>query len=82
MLSCKFIISIFLTLCFVLLLIWLTTFGSVYAEDGSKVDQSLKEIMQKLISEGLENGLLSVIESLLSATYPESMVNSIIYHQL
>ncbi|CAH1423389.1 unnamed protein product [Lactuca virosa] len=46
---------------------------SLYAEDGSKEDQSLKEITQRLISDGLENKLLSVIESLLSTTYPESM---------
>lgn len=46
---------------------------SLYVEDGSKADQSLKEVMTRLISGGLESKLLSVIETLLSATYPETM---------
>ncbi|MFS7891820.1 putative nucleoporin [Helianthus anomalus] len=40
---------------------------------GSKADSSVREMVLKLISDGLESRLLSVIESLLSATYPESM---------
>ncbi|XP_021988826.1 uncharacterized protein LOC110885447 isoform X1 [Helianthus annuus] len=46
---------------------------SLYVEDGSKADSSVREMVLKLISDGLESRLLSVIESLLSATYPESM---------
>ncbi|KAI3723879.1 hypothetical protein L2E82_35640 [Cichorium intybus] len=46
---------------------------SLYAEDGSKAYQSFKEVMTSLISGGLERKLLSVIETLLSATYPETM---------
>ncbi|KVH88159.1 hypothetical protein Ccrd_024450 [Cynara cardunculus var. scolymus] len=49
------------------------TSGSVYVEDGSKADRTMREVVLKLISDGLEGRLLSVIESLLSATYPESM---------
>lgn len=47
----------------------------MYVEDGSKADSSVREMVLKLISDGLETKLLSVIESLLSATYPETMVN-------
>ncbi|XP_024962200.1 uncharacterized protein LOC112502498 isoform X4 [Cynara cardunculus var. scolymus] len=46
---------------------------SLYVEDGSKADRTMREVVLKLISDGLEGRLLSVIESLLSATYPESM---------
>ncbi|KAL4585015.1 hypothetical protein LXL04_009628 [Taraxacum kok-saghyz] len=46
---------------------------SLYVEDTSKADQSLKEVMLRLISDGLENKLLSVLDTLLSATYPDSM---------
>lgn len=46
---------------------------SLYVEDGFKADRSVREVVLKLISDGLESRLLSVIETLLSATYPESM---------
>nr|XP_043624466.1 uncharacterized protein LOC122596031 [Erigeron canadensis] len=46
---------------------------SLYDEDGSTTGRTVREVALKLISDGLENRLMSVIESLLSATYPESM---------
>ncbi|GJX61656.1 hypothetical protein Tco_0294556 [Tanacetum coccineum] len=46
---------------------------SLCFEDGSKADRTVRDVVIKLISDGLENRLLSVIESLLSAAYPESM---------
>ncbi|KAK9070882.1 hypothetical protein SSX86_009450 [Deinandra increscens subsp. villosa] len=46
---------------------------SLYVEDGSKADSAVREMVSKLVSDGLESRLLSVIESLLSATFPESM---------
>lgn len=55
----------------------MATSCSVYVEDGSKADRSVREVALKLISDGLESKLLFVFESLLSATYPESMVSSL-----
>lgn len=49
----------------------------MYIEDESKADRTVRDVVTKLISDGLENRLLSVIESLLSAAYPESMVSSL-----
>ncbi|XP_071717637.1 uncharacterized protein [Rutidosis leptorrhynchoides] len=46
---------------------------SLYVEDGSEADRTVREMVLKLISDGLESKLLSVIDHLLSATYPESM---------
>ncbi|KAI3804009.1 hypothetical protein L1987_32177 [Smallanthus sonchifolius] len=46
---------------------------SLYVEDDSKADSTVREMVLKLISDGLESRLLSVIESLLSATYLENM---------
>lgn len=51
------------------------TFDAVYIEDGSKEGQALKEEAQKLISDGLESRLLSVLQDLLSSSYPEHMVS-------
>ncbi|KAL8234414.1 hypothetical protein R6Q59_020514 [Mikania micrantha] len=46
---------------------------SLYVEDGAIADSAVREMVLKLISDGLESRLLSIIESLLSATYLESM---------
>ncbi|GKA39764.1 hypothetical protein Tco_0732315, partial [Tanacetum coccineum] len=42
-------------------------------EDGSTADHTVRDVVIKLIFDGLENRLLSVIESLLFVAYPESM---------
>lgn len=47
----------------------------MYVEDDSKADSAVREMVLKLFSDGLESKLLSVIESLLSASYLESMVS-------
>ncbi|GJV59441.1 chaperonin CPN60-like protein 2, mitochondrial [Tanacetum coccineum] len=51
----------------------LSPFENLCFEDGSTADHTVRDVVIKLISDGLENRLLSVIESLLFVAYPESM---------
>jgi nuclear pore complex protein Nup188 len=48
--------------------------GAVYVGTGSKEGQIMREEALKLISDGLERKLISVMEDLLSSSYPEQMV--------
>ncbi|GJT24731.1 hypothetical protein Tco_0894668 [Tanacetum coccineum] len=50
----------------------LSPFENLCFENGSTADRTVRDVVIKLISDGLENRLLSVIESLLSFAYPES----------
>lgn len=47
---------------------------AVYDGTGEKEVQAMKDQTQKLVNDGLENKLLSVLQDLLSCTYPENMV--------
>jgi hypothetical protein len=51
-----------------------TTLGAVYVGTGSKEGQIMREETLKLISDGLERKLISVMEDLLSSSHPEQMV--------
>ncbi|GKF51053.1 hypothetical protein Tco_0147520 [Tanacetum coccineum] len=53
----------------------LSPFENLCFEDGSTADHTVRDVVIKLISDGLKNRLLSVIESLLFVAYPESMVS-------
>lgn len=55
----------------------LVTFDAVYV-GTSKEGMAVMEEAQKLISDGLESRLQSVLEDLLSASPPENMVSSCI----
>jgi nuclear pore complex protein Nup188 len=48
--------------------------GAVYVGTGSKEGQIMREEALKLISDGLERKLISLMEDLLSSSYPEQMV--------
>ena len=53
-------------------------FGAVYA-GTSKEDSVIMEEAQKLISDGLESKLHSVLLDLLSSNPPENMVSSLVF---
>lgn len=51
-----------------------TNGDAVYDGTGEKEVQAMRDQTEKLVSDGLENKLLSVLQDLLSSTYPENMV--------
>ncbi|XP_017258211.1 uncharacterized protein LOC108227529 isoform X3 [Daucus carota subsp. sativus] len=46
---------------------------ALYDGTGEKEVQAMRDQTEKLVSDGLENKLLSVLQDLLSSTYPENM---------
>lgn len=55
-------------------LIVIVNLDAVYDGTGEKEVQAMRDQTQKLVDDGLEIKLLSVLEDLLSSTYPENMV--------
>lgn len=53
--------------------------NAVYVGTGEKEVRAIRDETEKLIVDGLENKLLSVLQDLLSSTYPENMVSSYYY---
>lgn len=49
-------------------------FGTVYLGDSLKEGTLIREEALKLISDGLEGKLISVLQSLMSCSHPEQMV--------